>query len=91
MYKIKYILENWKLIIHLLFRTCHLGVDNYWWSPYKSLFGLPFYKRFNLIKNYKLAKIRASCGFIPMREAKLLFGNSLVGGRKNGCHYKDDA
>ena len=64
---LKYAIKNWKLIIHLLFRTYFFGVDNRWWFPYPSIFGLPIKKRFSvkqILLNIRMMKIRANCGFI---------------------------
>ena len=73
MTKLSYMLQNWKLIIHLLFRTYYFGVNNQWWSSFRSMFGLPLYKRFNLVTQYKLVAIRSSFGFISREEMKVLF------------------
>jgi len=63
--KQRYILDNWKLITHLLFGTYHFGVNNEWWCPsYRSMFGLPWYKRWHLINRYKEMKFRAIIGFV---------------------------
>ena len=37
--KINYILENWKMIVHLLFKTQRFGVNNLLWSSHPSVFG----------------------------------------------------
>lgn len=58
-----YILQNWKLIIHLLFNTYRFGVNNQWWSEFDSMFGKPWYK-IRLRQNYQCMKFRAiHCGF----------------------------
>jgi len=44
MTRIKYILGNWKLVVHLLFRTKRFGVNNQWWSDFDGHFGLPLHK-----------------------------------------------
>ena len=75
--RIKYIAKNWKLMVHLLFRTYRFGVNNNWKSDFDSMFGLPIRKRFSifqLIQNYKCARFRAcECYFITEENAKLLF------------------
>jgi hypothetical protein len=65
--------KNWKLGIHLLFRTYHFGVNNEWWVKYRSIFGLPFYKRLNIIKHYKEMRFRAEIGFVSKETFKRLF------------------
>lgn len=40
----RFYLENWKLGVHLIFRTKHFGVDNGWWFRYESLMGWPLWK-----------------------------------------------
>lgn len=65
---IKFFFSNWKMIIHLWFRTYRFGVNNSWWSDWDSMFGLPFRKRFHLIQSYKLMRLRAEIGFIPQHD-----------------------
>ncbi|MEA2061423.1 MAG: hypothetical protein U9P10_13140 [Thermodesulfobacteriota bacterium] len=72
--KIKYILDNWKLIIHLLFKTKHFGVNNTFWFPHDSIFSSEKSKRFTqVVKNYKMMRIRSFSGFIPLNDAIELF------------------
>ncbi len=60
-----FIIQNWKLVIHLLFRTYHFGVNNRWWSDFDSMFGLSLRKRWHLITQYKLMRFRAcECYFV---------------------------
>ena len=62
---VKWCLANWKNCIHITFRTYHFGVNNQWWVGFNSIFGLPWYKRFHIFKEYQCAKIRAiSIGFL---------------------------
>jgi len=78
----KWILMNWKLIIHLLFRTRRFGVNNEWWSYFDSkIFGVHWLQicwdviRIRpIINNYKLMKYRASMGFIDQKNYEMLFG-----------------
>lgn len=70
---LKYYIQNWKLGIHLLFRTYRFGVNNDWWSPYDSMFGLPFRKRFHLIKHYREMRFRAEIGFVSKDTFNKLF------------------
>ncbi len=73
-FQIKYLLEYWKLIIHLLFRTYRFGVNNEWWWYEDGSFGLPWYKSWHLIREYQSMRFRAcACGFIPAEKAKKLF------------------
>lgn len=44
MSRFKYILGNWKLVIHLLLRTKRFGVNNRWWSDFDGHMGLPLHK-----------------------------------------------
>jgi len=58
-------IKNWKLVIHILFRTYRFGVNNSWWSDFDSLFGLPWKSRWHLIREYKMARFRAcECYFV---------------------------
>lgn len=65
---VKEVFNNWKLGIHLLFRTYRFGVNNKWWNNYDSMFGLPWYQRINplqLYKNYLGIKFRIiGCYFV---------------------------
>jgi len=76
--KIKFIFQNWKLFIHLLFRTYHFGVNNEWYSQVESIFGLPIKQRFkyNQIKqNIVMMKIRGfDLYFLAPPERKILYG-----------------
>ncbi len=83
--RIKYFLENWKVGIHLIFRTKRFGVNNQWWSPFDSMFGWSNRRRlWNIIKirpmieNYKHMKLRAGrmCHFINDEDYKECFGES---------------
>ena len=66
------LLNNWKLIIHLLFRTYRFGVNNEWRSSFDSIFGLPIRKRFHLIQNIRMMKIRGfDLYFLAPSERKL--------------------
>lgn len=72
----RYIKENWKMILHLLFKTRRFGVNNALWAqPFqKSLFSLPFPMGVaQIFKNYQMMKIRAFSGFIPLNHAIEIF------------------
>lgn len=70
--KINYILENWKMIVHLLFKTKRFGVNNRQWSNHPSIFGSPLGLT-GILKNYRMVKIRAFSGFIPLNDAIEIF------------------
>ena len=64
--RIKYFLKNWKVGVHLLFRTKRFGVNNQWWNSYDSIFGWCNKKILYsiltvkpVIRNYKGMKLRA--------------------------------
>lgn len=86
MIKVSYILSYWKLGVHHLFKTRRFGVDNKWWSPFDSKWGLslvPFILQFVLLYpffyNYRAMKIRLgpSVAFIPKSEYQILYSSSL--------------
>jgi len=73
-FRIKYGLKYWKLLTHLLFGTYHLGVNNFWWSRYPSVFGRS--NKWNIMRLFLSAKMmRARCfmGFIPLDDAARIF------------------
>lgn len=69
--------HQWKLFLHLIFRTYHFGVNNDWWvSEWNSDFGLPIYKRFFYIReslNGIARRCGPSVGFIEANDARKLF------------------
>ena len=74
--RIKYLKDNWKLIIHLLFSTKRFGVNNNWWSEFDSIFGAPWYKITpkKIIQNYRGMRFRVlACYFVGTPTAKILF------------------
>jgi hypothetical protein len=74
-----YLLANWKMVAHLLFRTGHFGVNNTLWSTHRSLFGArrPGHV-LNLARNYRMMRLRAFSGFIPLNQALGLFPGHAV-------------
>lgn len=70
--KINYMLENWKMIVHLLFKTKRFGVNNLLWSNQPSIFGSPLGIT-RTLKNYRMMKVRAFSGFIPLNDAIEIF------------------
>jgi hypothetical protein len=74
MSRLRYLADNWKLIVHLLLRTYRFGVNNHWWCSYRSIFGLPWHRRFRLIQSYRMARFRAvACHFVGPETQRLLF------------------
>ena len=80
MFKAKYLKDNWKLIVHLLFRTQYFGVNNQWKSDFPSMFGWPKWKIIwsiitvrPIIMNYRYMRFRAQIGFIPRDVFMKLF------------------
>lgn len=72
--RVIYLIENWKMVIHLLFKTQRFGVNNQLWSNYDSLFGDSCLTGWiGAIKNYKMMKVRAFSGFIPLNQAIEIF------------------
>lgn len=66
--KFLFLLENWKIGFHLVFRTKRFGVNNEWWSSFDSvIFGWPWYKIlwgitmiYPFVRNYRSMKARAT-------------------------------
>jgi len=79
--RINFLYKNWKLGIHLLFRTKRFGVNNKWWWHEDGIFGWSNWKIFYsiikikpIINNYKMMKFRAgACHFMHDEEYKLVF------------------
>lgn len=76
---IKYSLENWKLIIHLLLRTRSFGVNNKWKEDTTSIFAWSLEKQIwsiitikPLIQNYKMMLVRSALGFIPYKDFMMI-------------------
>ena len=65
-------------MVHLMFSTYYFGVNNKWKSNFRSMFGVPIYKRTprKIRQNYYSAKFRAlEFFFISEEEARILFPN----------------
>ena len=74
MKRLGYIWKNHRLILHLLMGTRHFGVNNQLWSRQESIFGKKGVRRLTSIPtNYRMMKIRAFSGFIPLNDAIELF------------------
>jgi hypothetical protein len=79
---IKFVKENWKLGIHIMFRTKHFGTNNKWWEE-STFWYRPWYKTLwkvlrirPFIEELKLMKMRMSpgFGFISKKQYAELFG-----------------
>ena len=96
MYKLNFIIHNWKLIIDLLFGTFKFGVNNQWWCQFSSLFGIPWWKRTprQILLNYRAARFRAcTCYFVqyPKKLFKnyLSKSNSIYTAARSGTHTRE--
>ena len=77
--KFNFYKKNWKLIIHLVFRTYYFGTNNMWWYG-PSMFGYPWYKKIWMIitvrpfiENLKLIWFRSvACHFMTDEQKKLV-------------------
>ncbi|MBN8215401.1 MAG: hypothetical protein J0L75_02115 [Spirochaetes bacterium] len=78
-----YILKHWKLGAHLVLATRHFGVNNRWWTPWPSPWGLPLWKQAGsilLIKPFldraRMMRVRMSHshGWAPAADYEGLFG-----------------
>ncbi len=70
-FRLNYLLENWKMLVHLFFGTHRFGINNDTWGGHRSLYGTaPFT---NLIASYRSMRRRAFLGFIPLNDAIRLF------------------
>ena len=78
---------NWKLAIHLVFRTKRFGVNNEWWSEWDSVFGRSWAWRLRavltvkpLLNEINMALFRVyACHFLAggRGEKLTVFGRSL--------------
>lgn len=73
-FRIKYGLKYWKLLVHLLFGTYRFGVNNFWWSKHPSIFGRSNkWNPFRLVMSARMMRARCFMGFIPLDEASKIF------------------
>ena len=87
--KIKYILKNWKLGVHLVFRTKRFGVNNEWWCHFDSSLGVStkqilwdIVRIRPILRNYELMKVRATkLHFLSAETCAMLWPKSQ--GSKN--------
>lgn len=85
--RLKFLYENWRLGVHLLFRTKRFGINNEKWSqrrkgtiPESSIFGWPWYKILwgiitikPIIYNYRGMRFRSvTCYFLTDEQNKLI-------------------
>ncbi len=79
MKRVHYALKYWKLLVHLIFKTRHFGVNNRWWvsqpsgigwHPWQILWGV--LTVMPIIRNYQSLKVRSCIGWIPHDECKSL-------------------
>jgi hypothetical protein len=80
MNKIHYITKNWKLILHILIKTKHFGVNNHWWQKHPSCIGIAWYKQvinliliYPIVQNYYAMRMRALSGWVEQDNAKKWF------------------
>ncbi len=79
--RIKFFKENWKLGVHLIFRTKRFGVNNQKWSTFDSMFGVStrqiwsdIFKIKPILMNWKRMKFRAKAAyFLTDEEYELTF------------------
>jgi len=78
-FRIRYFIANWKLILHLLFRTKRFGVNNEWWSEFDSIFGWSNKEKLKaalkikpIIRNYRMMYVRSALGFIPWYDFMMI-------------------
>ena len=87
MKRLRYLLEHWKIGLHLVLKTRRFGVNNRWWSRFDSAMGISvgqmlwnIIRIHPLVDNYKLMKIRAiQLGFLSREECVFLWGEKEVG------------
>ena len=80
MTKIEFYKKNWKLGIHLVFKTKRFGVNNWWWSDFDSMFSWTVWERIHAVitirpflRNLKLVWFRAvACHFMTDEEKKIV-------------------
>ncbi len=86
--RIKHFLKNWKLGVHLLFRTKHFGVNNKRWAEWDSIFGWSNKKKFwaiitikPIIHNWKAMKFRSGGGahFLSDETYELIYNEKKDG------------
>lgn len=74
MKRLHYIRKNLWLILHLLLGTGRFGVNNQLWARQESIFSKKGFKKItSILTNYRMMKIRAFSGFIPLNDAIELF------------------
>lgn len=84
-------MTEWKIGIHLLFRTKRFGVNNQWWSNFDSIFGWGNIRKawaiiriYPIVRNYSHMKYRAgACCFLTEKKYKEVFCKQTQKGRTN--------
>lgn len=87
--RLKYFSKNWKIGVHLLFRTKHFGVNNEWWVKWDSLFGWSNKKKIwgiitirPIIDNWRAMKYRSGvCHFLSDETYRLIYNENKKGRR----------
>lgn len=80
--RVRFFLANWKLGVHLIFRTKHFGVNNKWWFRYESIMGWPLWKIIwsvvtikGLVGNLKGVQRRAeTVHLLDCKSFRLMYG-----------------
>ncbi len=81
-FKVRFLRDNWKMIVHLLFRTKRFGVNNQWGSrkDFPSGFGWPWWRIIwgiitvlPIYDNYCQMRFRAEIGFVSKETCNKLF------------------
>ena len=79
--KVRFFRKNWKLMIHLLWKTDKFGVNNKRTVPFNSFFGgwsnkdkvMNTLKVKPFLRNYRCVKLRATqCGFLTREECEMM-------------------
>jgi len=82
--RVRYMLANWKIGVHLVFCTKRFGTNNQWWCEYDSMFGKSILSRLimllkvrPLIEQWKHVRFRAgACHALDDKSYKLLYGET---------------
>ncbi len=76
---VQYAIKYWRLVIHLVFKTKHFGVNNLWWSKQPSSIGWHWYQQLwglltvmPIVRNIQSLKVRSRLGWIPKAESDAL-------------------
>ena len=83
MTRMEFYKENWKIGVHLVFRTKRFGVNNERWSTFDSMFGVSILQRLwdivrirPILRNYEMMKFRAQWVlFLTPEQCEILWPN----------------